>query len=169
MREPLLYLSLYLKNHRETYYDLLQAVRQRGAWETWLEFFLTGVAGTANQAAETARRILSLFEADRNRIEALGRAASSALRVHQLLQNRPLITIPNAAIHLSLSQPTVTKSLEHLATLRIVREATGRRRGRTFVYDAYLNLLSEGTEPPPRRSAASHPTSRSAVATSSIG
>jgi len=147
LREPLLYLSLYLKQHRTAYYDLLQAVRERGAWEPWLEFFLTGIAETSNQAAEAARRILAMFEEDRRRIEALGRPASSALRVHQLLQTKPLVTIPAAAELLSLSSPTVTKSLDHLRALGVVREASGRQRGRTFVYDRYLALLSEGTEP----------------------
>ncbi|MGK9232193.1 Fic family protein [Inquilinus limosus] len=147
LREPLLYLSLYLKQHRTAYYDLLQAVRERGAWEPWLEFFLTGVAETSNQAAEAARRILAMFEEDRRKIEALGRPASSALRVHQLLQTKPLVTIPAAAELLSLSSPTVTKSLDHLRALGVVREASGRQRGRTFVYDRYLALLSEGTEP----------------------
>ena len=147
LRDPLLYLSLYFKQHRQTYYALLQDVRERGAWEAWLDFFLAGVTETANQAAETARRVLALFEDDRRRIEGLGRPAASALRVHQLLQGKPLVTIPGAAKALALSQPTVTKSLEHLSALGVTREATGRQRGRVFVYDRYLSLLSEGTEP----------------------
>ena len=149
LREPLLYLSLFFKQHRQTYYELLQSVREQGNWGAWLEFFLTGIVETSNQAAETARRILTLLEADRRRIEGLGRPASSALRVHQLMQRRPLITIPAAAAHLSLSEPTVAKSLEHLTTLQIVRETTGRVRRRMFAYGAYLDLLNEGTEPLP--------------------
>jgi len=151
LRDPLLYLSLYFKQHRETYYELLQAVHERGDWKTWFDFFLTGVAETSSQAAETARRILALFERDRRRIESLGRPASSALRVHQLLQKVALLTIPGAAEQLGLSQPTITKSLEHLTSLGIADETTGRQRGRTFVYRTYLDLLSEGTEPLPRR------------------
>ena len=147
LRDPLLYLSLYLKTNRGTYYELLQAVRETGDWERWLDFFLTGVLETATLAADAARRILALFDADRRSIEALGRPASSALRVHQLLQTKPLITIPMAAYLLTLSRPTVTSSLSHLRQLGIVRETTGRQRGRAFVYDRYLALLSEGTEP----------------------
>ena len=147
LRDPLLYLSLYLKANRSAYYERLQAVRETGDWERWLDFFLTGVVETSVQAAETARRILTLFEADRRSIETLGRPASSALRVHQLLQNKPLITIPQAAHALALSRPTVASSLAHLEQAGIVREATGRRRGRAFVYDRYLGLLNEGTEP----------------------
>ena len=147
LQDPLLYLSLYLKANRSTYYELLQAVRETGDWERWLDFFLTGVLETATQAADAARQILGLFEADRRTIEALGRPASSALRVHQLLQTKPLITIPMAASALALSRPTVTSSLDHLQRARIVRETTGRQRGRAFVYDRYLALLNEGTEP----------------------
>ena len=150
LRNPLLYLSLYLKTHRQVYYERLQAVREGGDWEPWLEFFLAGVLETSTQAAEAARRILALFEADRRLIEALGRPAASALRVHQLLQNRPLITISLATQALGLSAPTVAGALAHLTQAGIVRETTGRQRGRTFVYHRYLALLNEGTEPLPR-------------------
>jgi Fic family protein len=147
LRDPLLYLSLYLKANRSAYYEHLQAVRETGDWERWLDFFLTGVVETSTQAAEAARRILALFDADRRLIEALGRPASSALRVHQLLQTKPLITIPQAAQTLALSRPTIASSLAHLQQAGIVRETTGRQRGRAFVYDRYLALLNEGTEP----------------------
>jgi len=147
LREPILYLSLYFKSNRQRYYDLLQAVRETGDWETWLEFFLTGIRETADQAAETARRILALFEADRRKIESLGRPAASALRVHQFMQTRPIISIPAAAEKLSLSAPTVAKSIEHMIRLGLLREITGKQRHRLFVYDPYLAILNEGTEP----------------------
>jgi len=144
---PLLYLSLYLKAHRGVYYDLLQSVRIDGDWEAWLRFFLEGVAETADNAVATARAVLRLFEVDRERIQALGRPASSALRVHAVLTKRPLVTVKAAAAQLGLSIPTISQSLEHLATLGIVGEATGRRRNRVFVYTDYLALLAAGTEP----------------------
>jgi len=147
LREPTLYLSLYFKAHRRRYYDLLQEVRERGTWETWLDFFLEGVRETSNQAADTARRILTLFEADQARIEKLGRAASSALRLHQLLQTRPITSIPAAARRLQLSPPTVRKSAAQLTRLGILRETTGRQRHQRFAYDRYLSILNEGTEP----------------------
>ncbi|AHE97110.1 Fic family protein [Thioalkalivibrio paradoxus] len=147
LQEPVLYLSLYFKAHRRQYYDLLQQVRERGAWEAWIEFFLDGIAETSLQAAEAAREILGLFEADRERIEGLGRPAASALRVHQLLQQKPLVGIPDAAQRLGLSAPTIAKSIQHLADLGIVREITGKQRGRLFVYGGYLDILNRGTEP----------------------
>ena len=86
LKDPTLYLSLYFKTHRATYYELLQRVRDNGDWEAWLEFFLTGITETSNQAVETAKLMLALFERDRQKIESLGRPAASALRVHQLMQ-----------------------------------------------------------------------------------
>lgn len=147
LKETILYLSLYFKSHRQQYYELLQRVREQGDWETWLEFFLTGVRETSDQAAQTARQILGLFDKDRSRIEALGRPAASALRVHQYLQTKPVMTVPSAVRMLNLSAPTVRKSVGHLVDLGIVRESTGRQRGRSFVYDGYLGILNQGTEP----------------------
>lgn len=147
LREPTLYLSLYLKAHRTHYYDLLQGVRTKGAWEDWLDFFLEGVTSTAEQAAATAHDLLLLFEADNRRIQDLGRASASASMVHALLQRRAIITIQKAARELSLSEPTIAASLGHLASLGIVREVTGKQRRRVFAYDAYLARLAEGTEP----------------------
>ena len=147
LREPILYLSLYLKTHRRTYYELLQRVRDEGDWEAWIEFFLTGVRDTSEQAAGTASDILALFDRDRRTVEGMGRAAGSTLRVHELLQSRPILSVPSAAKAMSLSAPTVRKAVQHLESLGIVHEASGRQRDRVYVYSAYLSILNEGTEP----------------------
>src|SRR5438552_18435348 len=102
MRELILYLSLYFKTKRQKYYELLDRVRSHGDWETWLEFFLTGVQETAQQAADTSKEILTLIEEDRRKIEEIGRPAASVLRVHQYLQRKPIITIPATAEQLPL-------------------------------------------------------------------
>ncbi len=147
LREPLLYLSLYFKQHRRQYYDLLQSVRLTGDWEAWLRFFLTGVEETANQAGQTAKALMKLAAADEQRIQTIGRASGSALRVHRLLQAQPILSIASAGEELKLSVPTVTASLKHLAKLGIARETTGRNYGRIYAYDKYLKILNEGTEP----------------------
>lgn len=149
LQQPILYLSLFFKTHRSLYYERLQQVRERGAWEEWLEFFLEGVAETSRQAADTARELLDLFETDRARIEQLGRPAASVLRVHQRLQQNPITGIPDAADQVGLSAPTVAKSIEHLEALGMVREITGRKRGRRYAYGKYLDILNRGTEPLP--------------------
>ncbi|MBW4027424.1 MAG: Fic family protein [Acidobacteria bacterium] len=147
LREPLLYLSLYFKTHRNVYYDLLQRVRTEGVWEAWLEFFLEGTEATAKQAANTAVELIRLFEADRKRIQAIGRSALSALRVHEYMQKKPLINIGLAARALNLSVPTVSAALVRLEEMGIARETTGRERDRIFAYTQYLNIVSAGTEP----------------------
>lgn len=147
LREPSLYLSLYLKQHRDRYYELLQAVRTEGDWEAWIIFFLEGIEHTAQQAAATARKLMELAAVDIHKIKTLGRPAGTALQVHQLLQSQIILSVPVAAHRLQLSFPAINKAFAHLAKLGIVREFTGRQRNRLFSYTACLELLSEGTEP----------------------
>ncbi|MEV5023085.1 Fic family protein [Sphingobium sp. LMA1-1-1.1] len=147
LRKPLLYLSLYLKTHRNDYYRLLQEVRERGAWEAWLDFFLAGVADTANKAFDAATRIVDLFKEDRERITVESDRAGSALRVHDLFQQNPFFTANQLVERTGLSAPTVNAALSDLERLGVVEEITGKRRGRVFAYRRYLAILSEGTEP----------------------
>lgn len=147
LREPLLYLSHFLKTNRAEYYHLLQEVRENGAWEAWLEFFLAGVAETANQAFEASTRIVELFNADRGLITRESDRAGSALRIHDQFQQNPYLTANQLVERTELSAPTVNAALADLERLGIVNEITGRRRGRVFGYRPYLAILSEGTEP----------------------
>jgi len=147
LTEPILYLSLYFKTHRQHYYELLQRVRETGDWEAWLAFFLDGITETSSEAARSAQQILTLFSHDRRQIEGLGRPAASALRVHQLLQQKAIITISDAARQLGMSVPTITKSIRHMEGLGLLQEVTGRQRDRMFAYTGYLDILSQGTEP----------------------
>ena len=149
LRQPLLYLSLFLKTHRADYYRLLQEVREHGAWEAWLEFFLDGVADTANQAFDAATGIVGLFRDDRERITAHGERAGSALRVHDLLERNPFGTVRRIVEQTGLTAPTVNAALADLVRLGIVQEVTGRQRGRVFGYRSYLDILARGTEPLP--------------------
>lgn len=144
---PLLYLSLYFKTYRQEYYERLMRVRTHGEWERWIDFFLQGVADTAQQATTAATEILTLFDRDRRQIESLGRAAVSALRVHEYLQKRMVLSVPMAQKQLDLSAPTIRKSLAHLERLGVARESTGKGRGRVYVYHDYLEILKQGTEP----------------------
>jgi len=149
LREPILYLSLYFKTHRPTYYELLNRVRATGDWETWLEFFLTAVKETSDQAVSSARRLLTLFEEDRHKIEALGRPAASVLKVFQYAQTHPVFAIASTAKNTGLSFPTVTSAVEHMRRLGILGEITGRQRSRLFLYQQYVAIVGEGTEPLP--------------------
>nr|XP_061808137.1 uncharacterized protein NMB0459-like [Nerophis lumbriciformis] len=147
LKEPLLYLSLYLKHHRSTYYELLSRVREVGDWEAWLDFFLSGIEVSAAGAVSTAHELSTMFAADRAQIEAQGRRAGSVLRVHQALKARPLLSISNVCQLTDLSFPTASSAMELLIELSIAREVTGNARNRLFAYSRYLLILSEGTEP----------------------
>ncbi len=147
LRDPLLYLSLYFKQRRSKYYELLDRVRTEGDWEGWVGFFAEGVRLTADGAAATARSLAEIFENDRTRIRSLARSAGSALRVHEALRRRPVASVASLVAQSGLTTPTVTAAIAGLTRLEIVREITGRRRNRLFSYEAYLKLLQEGTEP----------------------
>ena len=147
LQQPLLYLSLYFKQHRAEYYRLLDRVRTSGDWEAWVDFFLEGVATTATSAVETAQRLVALFKDDATRLQASGRAATAMLRVLQALHERPVLTVNEVSRRTGLSFPTAAKGMTGLAALGLVRELTGNRRNRVFAYDRYLAILGEGTEP----------------------
>jgi Fic family protein len=152
LQKPLLYLSLYLKSHRRGYYRLLQEVRENGKREAWLDFFLAGVADTANQAFEAATQVVDLFKEDREKITMESDRAGSALNIHELFQKASFHTA-NQIVHITgLSAPTVNAALADLERLGIVDEVTGRKRGRVFSHRRYLAILSEGTDPIPLRS-----------------
>ena len=147
LSEPSLYLSLYFKVRRADYYDHLQLVRTEGDWEGWLKFFLIGVTETATEASWAAKKIWSLFDEDRRRIQEQGKIAGTALRVHELLQQRPIMSITAAVEALELTHPAVSKSLKKLEEMKIVREITGRQRNRLYLYESYMNILNDGLEP----------------------
>ena len=147
LKEPLLYLSLYLKQHREEYYDLLQQVRLTGDWEAWIAFFLEGVRETAESAVTTARQLVEMFASDRATIEQGNNRVNSTLRVHEALKDRMILSISEASERAGLAFPTASKAIEQMVKLGIVREITGKRRGRLFAYDKYLAILNEGNEP----------------------
>ena len=149
LREPLLYLSLYFKQNRSTYYDLLMHVRRTGDWEAWLAFFFEGVRMTAEGAVATFRRLSDMFASDRAVIERQnGRRVGSILRVHDSLKAQPILSLSEIRKRAALSFTTASSAMEWLVEHGIAREITGKRRDRLFVYDRYLAILGEGTEAP---------------------
>ena len=147
LRQPLLYLSLYFKQHRARYYDLLADLRHSGDWEAWLAFFVEGVRATAEDGVETARRLSQVFEDDREKIQTRGRRAGSALRAHAVLMRSPVLSIRRVHERTGLSWPTAAAAIDLLSELGITHEMTGDRRNRLFAYDEYIAILSEGSEP----------------------
>jgi len=144
LHKPVLYLSHYLKRHRQAYYDHLQSVRARGDWESWLTFFLRGVAEVSVQAAETARKILQLREDHRKKItEHLGRAAGNGHRVLERLYERPIMSVSDVRELLGTTFAGANQIVQRLVDLKILAEITGQARNRRFRYDGYVRLFDE--------------------------
>ena len=146
LREPLLYSSLYFKQNRQRYYDELNGARESGDFERWLDFFATAIRVSAEQATTTGLRISAVFREDRNRVREMGRQAPTILLVQEALQAKPLATIARLTQSTGFTTPTVTQALGELQKLGIVRETTGRARGRIFAYVRYLDALNAETE-----------------------
>lgn len=140
LNQPILYLSLHFKEHRQRYYDLLQHVRETGDWEQWLTFFLEGIHAIADQAFHTARSLLALFEQDRAVLQS---QAASVLRVHEVLQRQPILSIAKTAELIGSSIPTASTALKKMLKLGIVHEITGKDYARLYAYTAYLDTLTD--------------------------
>jgi Fic family protein len=144
---PILYLSLYLKQNRQVYYQLLQEMREAGNWETWLEFFLQGVEKSARQAVSTANQINHLFDQDFSKIEQLGRVRFSCEKVLAYMKRLPQVSVPLLANELNMTAPTIRTALNHMVKLSVIEEVSGKKRDKVYVYLKYLAILEEGAEP----------------------
>ncbi len=147
LRQPNLYLSLFFKNNRQSYYERLSAVRATGDWEGWLEFFLTGVTETANQAVETSSAISALFKSDLDKIKTLNRSSASAQKAHNFLQKKAIVSAQSTTEILGVSTPTARAALNNLKELGVVKDISGTGKERLFIYSDLVDLLEKGTEP----------------------
>ncbi len=146
LEKPLLYLSLYFKQHRDEYYERLMAIRRKGDWEGWIKFYLRGIFEISKQATEAAKAIMNLQIEHRKQINSLGRTSANSLRLLDLLYQKPLIKVPKVAINLGLSQPAARKAINNLQELKILTEISGKRRDRVYFYESYMGIIMEGTE-----------------------
>jgi Fic family protein len=146
LHKPVLYLSVYLKRHRQQYYDCLQAVRDKGDWEAWLVFFLQGVVSAADEATETARRILTLRETHRLAItDKLGRAAGSGHKVLEALFDQPIMSVSDIEALTGTTYSAANNLVARLVELGVLHEMTGYARNRRFRYEPYVKLFTDET------------------------
>lgn len=148
LKEPMLYLSLYFKTHRQRYYELLNEVRLTGNWEAWLEFFSDAVIHTATQAVDTAQQLMRLSAEDGQRINGLRRISGSAHLIHKAMLERPMASPKWIGQKTQLSPATVNACLRELEQLEVVQEVTGQKRNRLYSYVEYIRIMNEGTELP---------------------
>lgn len=146
LETPLLYLSLYFKRHRAEYYKRLNAVRTEGDFESWLKYFLEGVAVIADETVETTQKIFARINADRAKVLSARSTSVAGIRLFELLSAHPIVTVAQAVKLLKTTKPTATKAVSGLVDAGILVETTGRRRDRAYSYKTYLNLLRAGTE-----------------------
>lgn len=146
LTKPLLYLSLFLKRHRDDYNRRLNAVRVDGDWEGWLDFFLDGVATIADEAVASARELFALVAEDRARVLVHDGMSVGALRLFELLTRHPIVTVASAMKLVETSKPTASRAIELLVQTGVLVESTGRKRDRSYAYRAYLDRLKVGTE-----------------------
>lgn len=143
LQRPVLYLSLYLKQHREKYYECLQNIRDKGEWEAWLKFFLRGVFEVANQATETAKKIVALREEHRHLIaNRFGNHGGKGMRLLERLYERPTVNVNDVAALLDISFPNANALVGKFLRFNLLTEITGQSRNRVFSYRPYMNLFS---------------------------
>lgn len=148
LKEPMLYLSLYFKSHRQRYYELLNEVRLTGDWEAWLHFFADAVIHTATQAMDTAQQLMKLAAEDGQRINGLKRISGSAHLIHKSMLERPIASPNWIQEKTRLAPATVNACLRELEQLGIVKEVTGQKRNRLYSYVEYIRIMNKGTELP---------------------
>lgn len=140
--EPLMYLSGYLKQHQAEYYRRLSAIRTDGDWESWVTFFLEGVAAAAGDAEKNIIEVASLVATDRRRLLKAAKAGPASYRLFEMLPMMPRFTIERVRQQLDTSFPTATAAVKVLEDLGIVTEMTGQKKNRSYSYQAYVELLS---------------------------
>jgi len=148
LSEPLLYISLFLKAHRQRYYELLSKVRKEGDWESWLIFFAEAIEVSATSAVGSAKQLLDCAKADAAIIDQQGRSRINLAKVHKLFQQRPIGNSLFLKESTGLAPATIQAALKKLCELNILSEITEKKRDRVYAYKAYIDILSEGIELP---------------------
>jgi Fic family protein len=144
LSKPVLYLSHYFKKHRQRYYDLLQGTRDTGDWESWLKFFLSGVAEVSNEATETARHIVELRENHRMLIARnFGRVAGNGIFVLDYLFEHPIVQVNDVAKWLETTYQSANNLMARFLDADLVNEVTGHARNRRFIYSPFIQLFSD--------------------------
>ena len=141
--EPLMYLSGYLKQHQMDYYRQLSGIRTEGHWESWITFFLEGVAMAATDAERSIVEIATLVAADRRRLLDSPKSGPAAYRLFELLPMMPRFTVERVRQKLTTTFPTANAAIKLLSDLGIVVEMTGQKKNRNFSYPAYIALLTK--------------------------
>jgi Fic family protein len=143
---PLLYLSIYLKKHRERYYDYLMRTRTEGDWEEWLRFFLQGVVDVSEEAAYSVKEIISLKDTLTDELFTKKVGGVQAVKLLDILFEKPLICVSDIETQLKISRQTATNLVNKFNKIGILREISGKKRYRKYLFDDYMKIIARGTE-----------------------
>jgi Fic family protein len=148
LSQPLLYISLFLKSHRQRYYELLNNVRKEGDWESWLIFFAEAIEVSATSAVGSAEQLVDRAKVDAAIIDKQGRSRINLTKVHKFFLQRPISNSSVLKDATVLAPATIQTALKKLCDLNILSEITGKKRDRVYAYKAYIDILNEGSELP---------------------
>ena len=143
---PLLYLSFYLKKHRNEYYDLLMRVRTEGVWEDWVKFFLKGVSETSEEAIGTAREIIVLKENIITKLHENSISSVYAIKLIDLLFDTPLVGVPYVTEKLNMSKQSANELVKRFEKINVLREITGKQRYKRYIFRDYIEIIARGTK-----------------------
>jgi Fic family protein len=139
---PLLYLSLYLKENQKTYYAHLNKVRESSEWVEWFNFFLTGIGAVSENATTTASKLNKQISDDRQTLLASKSVTVSSIQLFEALPEHPVVSMPLVTKLLGITKPTASKAIDQLAANGILQEMGERKRDRLYRYNSYLTLLA---------------------------
>ena len=143
LAKPSLYLSAHLEKHRGAYYDALTRVRESNDIGYWCRFFLQGVSETAENGKRTFEKILILRQDLENQIVTLGRRAENSRKLISHLYEHPAVTIHQAMDVLNIQFNPARNLISTLTDMGILKEITGQRRNRIFLFEPYFNIFSD--------------------------
>ncbi|OGL82252.1 cell filamentation protein Fic [Candidatus Uhrbacteria bacterium RIFCSPLOWO2_02_FULL_48_18] len=141
LQKPTLYLSDFFERNKGKYYDALTHVRTSNDIEHWIRFFLVGVAETAKSGVETFQKIIDLREDLEKRILKMGKRAPVAREFLNKLYSQPIVNSKQVVQWLNISTPSAITLLTEFEKLGILKETTGFKRNRMFVFSKYINLF----------------------------
>jgi len=146
LKQPILYISFYFKKNRTEYYNKLMEVRNTGVWDSWLEFFLRGVIETAEEATETARKIIALKDEILKKLYENSFSSIYAVRTIDLLFEKPVISVNEIAQKIEISKQSANTIVKRFEEIGILREISGKKRYMKFQFVNYVNIIKKGTE-----------------------
>ncbi len=141
--KPSLYLSDYIEKHKTLYYDKLTFVREKNDLKGWIEFFLEAIIETSKSSIESFKQVLELKNKMEQEVLTFGKKAQNAKKMIDILYRQPLVTINDIVDELGVSKPTINSLVKDFENKGILKEITGHKRNKIYVFDDYIKIYSK--------------------------